>query len=117
VLESSEMRRLLEDARGRFDLVVVDAPALNRCNDALLLEPMTDGLVLVTRPGVTESGLLSEVVQRFMEAEMESSQVKFLGAIVNDTDIPILLPYGYRDDDDGSDGGSDNELKAEQVGV
>jgi capsular exopolysaccharide synthesis family protein len=113
VLESSEMRRLLDDARGRFDLVVVDAPALNRCNDAMLLEPLTDGLILVTRPGVTESGLLNEVVQRFMESEMESSQVKFLGAIINDTDIPILLPYGYRDE---SDEEVENESKTE-IGV
>jgi hypothetical protein len=56
---------------------------------------------------------LNEVVQRFMESEMESSQVKFLGAIINDTDIPILLPYGYRDE---SDEEAENESKTE-IGV
>jgi capsular exopolysaccharide synthesis family protein len=85
VLESSEMRRLIEDGRGRFDLVILDAPPLSRCNDALLLEPHTDGMVLVTRPGQTEEGLLIETAQQFVESET----VQFLGAIITDTDIPI----------------------------
>lgn len=87
VLESSEMRRLLEDGRGRFDWVILDAPPLSRCNDALLLEPYTDGMVLVTRPGQTEEGLLIETAQQFVESET----VQFLGAIITDTDIPIQV--------------------------
>ena len=85
VLESSEMRRLLEDGRGRFDWVILDAPPLSRCNDALLLEPYTDGMVLVTRPGQTEESLLIETAQQFVESET----IQFLGAIITDTDIPI----------------------------
>jgi capsular exopolysaccharide synthesis family protein len=87
VLESSEMRRLLEDGRGRFDLVILDAPALSRYNDALLLEPLIDGMVLVTRPGQTEEGLLVETAQQFVEGE----NAKFLGAMITDTDIPIQV--------------------------
>jgi capsular exopolysaccharide synthesis family protein len=87
ILESSEMRRLLEDARGRFDLVILDAPALNRYNDALLLEPYTDGLLLVTRPGYTEEGLLNEAAQQLIESE----DVQFLGAVVNDANLPIQV--------------------------
>ena len=87
VLESSEMRCLLEDGRGRFDLIILDAPPLSRCNDALLLEPYTDGMVLVTRPGQTEEGLLIETAQQFVESET----VQFLGAIITDTDIPIQM--------------------------
>jgi capsular exopolysaccharide synthesis family protein len=85
ILESSEMRRLLEDVRGRFDLVVLDTPALSRYNDALLLEPYGDGLVLVTRPGYTEEGLLTEAVDQFTESE----DIQFLGAIINGADIPV----------------------------
>jgi len=51
----------------------------------LLLEPYTDGMVLVTRPGQTEEGLLIETAQQFVESET----VQFLGAIITDTDIPI----------------------------
>lgn len=85
VLESSEVRRLLEDARGRFDLVVLDTPSLSRYGDALLLEPLTDGMILVTRPGYTEEGLLTEAIEQFGESE----DVTFLGAVINGADVPI----------------------------
>jgi capsular exopolysaccharide synthesis family protein len=85
VLESGEMRRLLEDARGRFDFVVVDTPSLSRCNDALLLEPYTDGLVLVTRPGVTQNSLLNEALNEFAD----SDQTRLLGAVVNGVEMQI----------------------------
>jgi capsular exopolysaccharide synthesis family protein len=99
ILESSEMRHLLEDARGRFDLVILDTPALNRCNDALLMEPYSDGLVLVTRPGYTEEGLLNETVREFVE----SNQIRFLGAVINGTDIPVKEPILEADDEDDSE--------------
>ncbi|MGG6295373.1 GumC family protein [Leptolyngbya sp. AN02str] len=82
ILESSEMRRTLEDARGRFDLVVVDTPSLSRYNDALLLESYTDGLVLVTRPGFTEEALLSDAIEQFIESE----DLQFWGAVINSAD-------------------------------
>lgn len=89
ILESSEMRQLLEDARGRFDWVILDATALDRCNDALLLEPYADGLALVTRPGYTQENLLTETVREFVE----SNQIRFLGTIINAADIPIYAPH------------------------
>lgn len=115
ILESSEMRRLLEDGRGRFDLVIVDTPPLNRYNDALLLEPNTDGILLVTRPGYTESNLLNEVTQEFVE----SDEIQFIGAIINGTDMPIqdLELVGAEEDgedeedrEDGEDGEEREEL-------
>lgn len=84
IVESSELRQLLEDARNRFDFVVIDTPALSRCNDALLLEPLTDGLVLVTRPGYTQGNILSEALQELNEAELE-----LLGAVINGVDKPV----------------------------
>ena len=85
ILESSEMRRLLEDARGRFDLVVLDTPALSRCNDALLLEPFSDGLILVTRPGVTQESILTEAIDHLSETDDH----KLLGAIINGVDVHL----------------------------
>lgn len=87
ILESSEVRRLLEDARGRFDLVILDTPALSHYSDALLIEPLTDGLILVTRPGYTEEGMLNEAIEQFMESE----DIQFLGAVINGADIPVRV--------------------------
>ncbi|MBW4654395.1 MAG: AAA family ATPase [Kaiparowitsia implicata GSE-PSE-MK54-09C] len=82
ILDSSELRQLLNDARGRFDLVVIDTPALSQYNDALLIEPHTDGLILVTRPGYTEETLLTDAIDQFVESE----DLQFLGAVINDAD-------------------------------
>lgn len=95
LLESSEMKRMLEDVRGRFDMVILDTPSLSRYNDALLLEPQTDGMVLVTRPGFTEEGLLAEAVEQFLESE----DIQFLGAVINGGDIPVQSSMTYNEMD------------------
>ncbi|NEQ52431.1 MAG: cobalamin biosynthesis protein CobQ [Leptolyngbya sp. SIO3F4] len=63
ILESSEMRRFLDDARERFDMVILDTPSLSRVDDALLLEEQTDGMILVARPGVTERAVLNTALE------------------------------------------------------
>jgi Mrp family chromosome partitioning ATPase len=78
IIESDEMRVLIKDSRGRFDMVIIDAPSLSQCNDALLLEPLTDGIVLVTRPGITRSSLLNEAIDQLIEKE-----VTVVGAVIN----------------------------------
>ncbi len=78
ILESSEFQLFLKDARGRFDVVIIDTPSLSRCNDPLLLEPFSDGLLLVTCPGMTRSSLLQEAVNQFTEAD-----ISVLGAVIN----------------------------------
>jgi capsular exopolysaccharide synthesis family protein len=93
ILESSEMRRLLEDIRARFDFIVLDTPSLSRCNDALLLDPYTDGTILVTRPGHTQSGLLAE----HLELLSDSEDIEFLGAAIDDADIPVKVSLSYLD--------------------
>ncbi|MEB3213916.1 MAG: AAA family ATPase [Leptolyngbyaceae bacterium] len=97
ILESTEMKRILEDARIRFDFVVLDAPSLSLCNDALLLEPFTDGIILATRPGYTEEGLLNEAAEQFLE----SDDVQLLGAVIDDADIQVT-PIGRDHSDEES---------------
>ncbi|MGI0492059.1 GumC family protein [Alkalinema pantanalense CENA528] len=88
ILESNEIHRLLEDAQGRFDFVVLDTPPLSQCNDALLLEPYTDGLILVTRPGITQQSLLTEAIEQLNESE----NLTLLGAVVNGVEVDVLRP-------------------------
>ncbi|MEO0540460.1 MAG: cobalamin biosynthesis protein CobQ [Cyanobacteria bacterium P01_A01_bin.105] len=104
ILESSEMRRFLEDAKGRFDMVVLDTPSLSRCDDALLLESQTDGIILVTRPGMTEKAILTTVLEDLDINE----DVELLGAIINDADTS----FGITGDDDDLD---DDELFEDEL--
>lgn len=78
ILESNQVQQLLKQARSDFDFVVIDAAAL-RFSDALLLEPLTDGLVLVTRPGYTDRSGLSIVIEKLTEF----SDIRLLGAVMN----------------------------------
>lgn len=86
ILESGELRKLIEDARGRFDQVIIDTPSLSRCNDALLIESLTDGMILVTRPGITRGSMLGETVDQFTETD-----ISLLGAIINDVDQIVTM--------------------------
>ncbi len=68
IMESNELERLFRNIRQLFDLVIVDTPPLEHCNDALLLESMSDGIILVTRPGFTNNNLLTEAINQMEEA-------------------------------------------------
>lgn len=95
ILESSEMQRLLANARYRFDFVVLDSPCVNQNNDALMLEPYTDGMIIVARPYYTVSGMLAEVLEELTEDDDEESTKsapKLLGVVVNGAEITVELP-------------------------
>jgi len=78
VLESNQIQQLLKQARDDFDFIVIDTTAL-RFSDALLIEPHTDGLVLVTRPGYSDRNSLKVVIEKLTEF----SNIKLLGAVMN----------------------------------
>jgi capsular exopolysaccharide synthesis family protein len=94
ILESNEIKRLIDDVRGRFDFVVIDAPALSQNNDALLLEPHTDGLILVTRPGLTQQAVVTEAIDQLNESET----IRFLGSVVNGVEIVMPKPLNVEAD-------------------
>lgn len=79
VLESDHIQPLLKQAREEFDLIVIDTAAL-QFSDALLIEPHTDGLVLITRPGYTDRRSLKIIVEKLTEF----SHIKLLGIAMND---------------------------------
>lgn len=87
ILESSEMRRLIEDVRERFDLVILDTSSLSISNDPLLIQPYSDGIVLVARPHYTQENMLGEAIDQLVESELG-----LLGVIINGTDIIVSVP-------------------------
>jgi len=87
------MKRLLNEVRYRFDMVIIDVPSLSANNDALTLEPSTDGMVLVARPSYTLSGQLGEFAEELTEIDEDEDSTKYrprlLGAIINGADIEV----------------------------
>ncbi len=55
LLDSKRMASLIDYFSEHYDFVIIDAPPLLLAADALTLGRMTDGVLLVTRPGVVDS--------------------------------------------------------------
>jgi non-specific protein-tyrosine kinase len=86
LLDSPNMGKLLEQARGQFDLIVIDTPPLNAITDAATIAPIVDGVVLVVRGGVTDRAALEMTLER-----LARGNGRVLGVVLND----VRLPEGY----------------------
>ena len=78
LLQSQAMEKLLVDLRGRYDVVILDAPPLLPVTDAALLAARTDGAVVVVRHGKTTHDQLAHAVER-----LESVDASTLGVVLN----------------------------------
>ncbi|MEC4814737.1 MAG: AAA family ATPase [Scytonema sp. PMC 1069.18] len=87
VLESSELRRLMEDVRERFDFVILDTNPLGLSNDPLLIQPYSDGIILVARPNYTQENMLGEAIDQLTESDLG-----LLGGVINGADIIVTAP-------------------------
>ncbi|WP_414527320.1 GumC family protein [Nodularia chucula] len=54
LLDSKRMASLIDDFLSQYDFVIIDAPPLLVAADAVSLSRMSDGILLVTRPGVID---------------------------------------------------------------
>jgi polysaccharide biosynthesis transport protein len=78
LLDSKRMACLIQSFADNYDFVIIDAPSLTVAADAATLGQMTDGVLLVVRPGVVDS------VQAAVACEiLEKSGQNVLGQVVN----------------------------------
>jgi capsular exopolysaccharide synthesis family protein len=78
LLSSPAMQQLLDDARIRFDFIVVDSPPILAVSDALLLARLVDGSIFVTERGRTSREQAALALARLRE-----SGAGLLGAVLN----------------------------------
>ena len=88
MLASPRMRQLIEELKSRFDVIIFDTPPVLTVADAIVLGPMTDGVVLVIQAGKVRK----RPIQRAVELLHNS---KILGFVLNRGDL-VLSHYGYR---------------------
>jgi succinoglycan biosynthesis transport protein ExoP len=74
----------MRELREEFDYVLIDAPPLSSCSDAVLLGQMTDGVILVVEANSTRRETARTAKETF-----EGANVKLLGAILNNRTFPI----------------------------
>ena len=78
LLESKRMASLIEKFSENYDFVIIDTPSLNVAADAPILGKMSDGILLVVRPGVVDSASAA-----FAKEFLDQSGQNVLGQVIN----------------------------------
>jgi Mrp family chromosome partitioning ATPase len=84
VLNAERLGVRLRELRREFEFLLVDAPATDRCSDALLLGQLTDGMVLVAGSNSTR-----REAARNAKLSFETAQIPVLGVVLNKRTFPI----------------------------
>lgn len=90
LLGSPAMRRFLDEARGRYDTVIFDAPPVNAVTDAAVLGTLVDLTLLVARAGVTDRRALEHAI-----SQLRNLGVAVAGTVLNDVDRSESGYYAY----------------------
>jgi capsular exopolysaccharide synthesis family protein len=77
-LESKQMKSLIQEVSGLYDFVIIDTPPILVATDTLTVGHLTDGILLVSRPGVIEA---SNALAAREKLKLSHSHI--LGLIVN----------------------------------
>jgi len=80
LLDSAAMEELLEEAKRRYDIIILDTPSMAAGADALIVADKCDGAVLVIRRGKTKFDAAAKAKET-----LESGRVKVIGAVFNQT--------------------------------
>jgi succinoglycan biosynthesis transport protein ExoP len=97
LLESPRMAEVLEELEERFDVVLIDSPALGAVGDALSLFPLVSGIIVVAGLGRTTRDGAHE-----LEAQFKMLDSKPLGVIVNFASVKrAKYSHYYRTDPSG----------------
>jgi capsular exopolysaccharide synthesis family protein len=92
LIESDEMKRLVNEAEGTYDFVVVDAPPAGLISDAVALLSLIETAIVVCKIGVTTT---DQVL--WLRNQFEQLNENVLGVVANFAPVKIDQYYGaYR---------------------
>ena len=90
LLESDEMKSLIEELRKEYDYIIIDTPPILLISDALAVAKHTDGVALVCRHQVSYINDIDRALK-----SLKFANANILGVIVNDYKAPrIGKAYG-----------------------
>jgi len=90
LLGSPLMRRFLDEASRKFDIVLFDTPPLDAATDAVVLGTQVNAVVLVVRAGKTKISKAKEKMEIF-----HTVPAKLVGAVLNSSDTQLVQNYSY----------------------
>lgn len=96
-LQSARLPALMEALGDLFDWIIIDSPPVLPLADTSIWERWADGILLVTRQGVTRKLTLQRGLEAFQSPD------KLIGALINSFDaLPESDYYYYRSDQEHS---------------
>lgn len=90
ILSSARMKQFLEEARKRFDRIIIDCPPMTGIGDAVVVGSIIGQLIMVIGAGQTPIDLIKQ-----NQKQLEKAQVKILGGILNMVDVQKERHSGY----------------------
>lgn len=91
LLGSQQMRKFLDEARRKYELIIFDSPPLNAATDAVVIGTQVDAAVMVIRAGKTNREFANQKLELFANVP-----AKVLGVILNGTTSDMAHPgYSY----------------------
>lgn len=87
-LTSERMRRVVEEAKGRFEWVIIDTPPVGLLPDAKILASMVDAALLVVRAGATPYQLARKAIEMI-------GRDRVFGVVLNRVEDGLGAAYGY----------------------
>jgi polysaccharide biosynthesis transport protein len=96
LIDSRRFDALIEEAKGQFDLVMIDSPPVLMVTDPVILSTKTDGTIIVLRSQKTTRPVLKRAVE-----VLSHSYGRKLGFVVNGMDtksVEYYYSYGYYGD-------------------
>jgi capsular exopolysaccharide synthesis family protein len=91
LLQSPEFDEILEQARGRFEYVIVDGPALRSIVDSLILSIKADGAVLVVSSQKSDGRSVAAALQKLHSV----GSINLLGVVLNGTKPDVRERSNY----------------------
>lgn len=92
LLASVKMKALLMALRSKYDYIILDTPPVGMVTDAVVLAPMTDGVLFVVKAEQSERGTVLHAME-----QMEYAKAKVLGFVFNGMNPDSGSGYGkYR---------------------
>lgn len=90
LLDSQRMASLIAEAARDYDFVIIDTPPLSIFADAMILGKLADGILLVVR-----SGMVKSTTATTTKTQLEQSQQRVLGMVVNGETRESSYGYYY----------------------
>ncbi|MBR1431532.1 CpsD/CapB family tyrosine-protein kinase [Ruminococcus sp.] len=90
LLGSETMQKLIEILSNKFDYIILDTPPVDMVTDALVLNPIIDGMLFVVRAGASDRRAIQHAID-----QLEYTHTKILGIVFNGSDS-ASGGYGYK---------------------